>query len=248
MTWDKLYLLWVYAPQLHATWLLSAEVQTLCTSKGRFTRYDFTVGFKVSERKSHVYLDTRSLIDAAVLWECRSGTVALRQIFWMGPTFISRLACNLVWECTYDSCSNAAGPRIVVYKPTLQESILLTYLLTCLLEPYCLSFSLSMKMDLNIILMRAEELFFKYCRKSVEDCFQVVDIETMSWCQQTVASSVYTNSFGAVTRYVSLQLAKLHYCGKICRVNCSGVLTPHLRNLCRFELQERWTSLLYWSL
>jgi len=40
--------------------------------------------------------------------------------------------------------------------------------------------SLSMKMDLNIILMRAEELFFKYCRKSVEDCFQVVDIETMS--------------------------------------------------------------------
>lgn len=40
--------------------------------------------------------------------------------------------------------------------------------------------SLAMKMDLNIILMRAEELFFKYCRKSVEDCFQVVDFETMS--------------------------------------------------------------------
>lgn len=39
--------------------------------------------------------------------------------------------------------------------------------------------SLSMKMDLNIILMRAEELFFKYCRKSVEDCFQVVDYESM---------------------------------------------------------------------
>lgn len=40
--------------------------------------------------------------------------------------------------------------------------------------------SLSMKMDLNIILMRAEELFFKYCRKSVEDCFHVVDYESMS--------------------------------------------------------------------
>ena len=40
-----------------------------------------------------------------------------------------------------------------------------------------------MKMDLNIILMRAEELFFKYCRKSVEDCFQVVDLEKISWHQ-----------------------------------------------------------------
>lgn len=38
--------------------------------------------------------------------------------------------------------------------------------------------SLSMKMDLNIILMRAEELFYKYCRKSVVDCFQVVDLDT----------------------------------------------------------------------
>lgn len=42
------------------------------------------------------------------------------------------------------------------------------------------SCSLSMKMDLNIILMSAEELFFKYCRKSVIDCFQVVDMETVS--------------------------------------------------------------------
>jgi len=40
--------------------------------------------------------------------------------------------------------------------------------------------SLSMKMDLNIILMSAEELFFKYCRKSVIDCFQVVDMETIT--------------------------------------------------------------------
>ena len=40
-----------------------------------------------------------------------------------------------------------------------------------------------MKMDLNIILMKAEELFFKYCRKSVEDCFQVVDLEKISWHQ-----------------------------------------------------------------
>ena len=46
-------------------------------------------------------------------------------------------------------------------------------------DVYPLCYSLSMKMDLNIILMRAEELFFKYCRKSVEDCFQVVDDESM---------------------------------------------------------------------
>lgn len=39
---------------------------------------------------------------------------------------------------------------------------------------------LSMKMDLNIILMRAEELFYKYCRKSVVDSFQVVDVDTVN--------------------------------------------------------------------
>ncbi|KAK3752552.1 hypothetical protein QZH41_013422, partial [Actinostola sp. cb2023] len=35
--------------------------------------------------------------------------------------------------------------------------------------------SLSMKMDLNTILVKAEELFFRYCRKSVIDCFEIVD-------------------------------------------------------------------------
>ncbi|XP_031565739.1 TBC1 domain family member 15-like [Actinia tenebrosa] len=35
--------------------------------------------------------------------------------------------------------------------------------------------SLSMKMDLNTILLKAEELFFQYCRKSVIDCFEVLD-------------------------------------------------------------------------
>lgn len=48
-----------------------------------------------------------------------------------------------------------------------------------------------MKMDLNIILMRAEELFYKYCRKSVVDCFQVVDLDTVdvSWYQQASQSN-----------------------------------------------------------
>ncbi|XP_001627200.2 TBC1 domain family member 15 isoform X2 [Nematostella vectensis] len=35
--------------------------------------------------------------------------------------------------------------------------------------------SISMKMDLNTILVKAEDLFFHYCRKSVMDCFEVVD-------------------------------------------------------------------------
>ena len=48
-----------------------------------------------------------------------------------------------------------------------------------------------MKMDLNIILMRAEELFYKYCRKSVVDCFQVIDLDTkdVSWYQQASQSN-----------------------------------------------------------
>ncbi|XP_028416871.1 TBC1 domain family member 15-like [Dendronephthya gigantea] len=36
---------------------------------------------------------------------------------------------------------------------------------------------LSMNMDLNMMLAKAETLFLSYCRNSVADCFQVVDIE-----------------------------------------------------------------------
>ncbi|XP_064644988.1 TBC1 domain family member 16-like [Lineus longissimus] len=38
----------------------------------------------------------------------------------------------------------------------------------------CIS-SLSKNMDLDLVLNQAERLFFKYCRKSVTDCFQVIN-------------------------------------------------------------------------
>ena len=64
-----------------------------------------------------------------------------------------------------------------------------------------------MKMDLNIILMSAEELFFKYCRKSVIDCFQVVDMETITWYQQTSLIIIYEKRYG----HLSLPMADLSF-------------------------------------
>ena len=61
----------------------------------------------------------------------------------------------------------------------LTDMVLSDTLLSYIFLLSVFSHSLSMKMDLNIILMRAEELFYKYCRKSVIDCFQVIDMETI---------------------------------------------------------------------
>lgn len=62
-----------------------------------------------------------------------------------------------------------------------------------------------MKMDLNIILMRAEELFYKYCRKSVVDCFQVVDLDTkdVSWYQQASQSNERILLGGTLLNFMS---------------------------------------------
>ena len=41
---------------------------------------------------------------------------------------------------------------------------------------YILHFSMTTKIGLDNALSKAETLFYKYCRKSVIDCFQVVDL------------------------------------------------------------------------
>ena len=51
-----------------------------------------------------------------------------------------------------------------------------------------LYFSLPQVNDLDTILSKAEDLFFKYCRKSTMDCFQLIDEEPaekiMNWKQR----------------------------------------------------------------